>query len=194
MRRPQSVFAASGILLLAGAPIFASALTIRAGLAYGPRGIADSRIDSTYHPGAGFYPQLEIGIGGGLVVGIGFETSAAMAGTLGLYKSPALFRLSGLDVYARYELRMKSFAAYIQGGYGLYFYKQTVDYPYVQDLPVDGSASTVQLAAGLKYYPWKFLFLSAGAKFVPLRVKPYDQSVDLSGWRFLAGLGAAFDF
>jgi hypothetical protein len=49
-------------------------------------------------------------------------------------------------------------------------------------------------AAGLKFYPWKFIFLSAEAKFVALKVKPYDQSVDLGGWRLLGGLGIAFDF
>jgi hypothetical protein len=192
LKRPARAAFAAGLILGIGAPL--SALTIRAGLAYGPRSINDALITTTYHPGSVFIPSLEFAFGKGWFVGAGYETGPEMSGTLGLYGSSARFALSGLEIYGGYEYGMKSFAVFIRGGYGRFSYKQTVDYAYVQDYPVDGTGSAFLAAAGLKYYPWKFIDVSAEAKYVVLKVKPYDQSVDLGGWRLLAGLGFVFDF
>jgi hypothetical protein len=192
-RLAWAALVAAFVLALGGrAPL--SALTIRAGLAYGPRSINDALLTTIYHPGSVFAPSLEVSFAKGWFVGAAYETGPEMGGTLGLYRSAARFTLSGLDIYCGYELRMKSFAVFVRGGSGLYSYKQTVDYPYVQDYPVNGTGGAFLAAAGLKFYPWKFVYLSAEAKFVALKVKPYDRSVDLGGWRLLGGLGFAFDF
>jgi len=183
---------AVAFLIGLGAPL--SALTIRAGLAYGPRSINDALLTTTYHPGSVFTPSLELGFGRGWFAGVAYETGPQMSGALGLYDSPAVFTLSGLELFGGYEFRMKSLALFIRGGYGLYSYKQSVDYSYVQDFPADGTGSAFLAAAGLKFYPWKFIFLSAEAKYISLRVKPYDRSVDLGGWRLQSGVGFAFDF
>jgi hypothetical protein len=183
---------AAALLLVLGPAL--SALTIRVELTYGPRSIDDALLTATYHPGSVFTPSIEFSLAAGWFVGLGYETGPEMSGTLGLYKSAARFTLSGLEIYGGYEFRLQSLALFVRGGYGLYSYKQTVDYAYVQDYPIDGTGSAFLAAAGLKFYPWKFIFLSAEAKFVALKVKPYDQSVDLGGWRLLGGLGIAFDF
>ncbi len=179
-------------LLLVSAPAL-SALTIRAVLTYGPRTINDALLTATYHPGSVFTPSVELGFGKGWFVGAGYETGPEMTGALGLYDSAAVFTLSGLEIYCGYELRLKSIAIFVRGGYGPYFYKQTVDYAYVQDHPVEGTRWAAMAAAGLNFYPWKFIYLTIGAKFAALKAKPYDGKVDLGGWRLLAGLGFAFD-
>ena len=38
------------------------------------------------------------------------------------------------------------------------------------------------------------LYLSGEVKYVPLKVKPFDEEVDLGGLRYLLGLGYAFKF
>ena len=182
---------AAALLLVLGPAL--SALTIRVGLTYGPRSINDALLTSTYHPGAVFTPSLELGIGKGWFAGVAYESGPKLTGALGLYDSAAVFTLSGLEIYCGYELRLKSIALFVRGGYGPYFYKQTVDYAYVQDHPVEGTRWAAMAAAGLKFYPWKFLYLTIGAKFAALKAKPYDVKVDLGGWRLLAGLGFAFD-
>jgi hypothetical protein len=62
----------------------------------------------------------------------------------------------------------------------------------VQDYRINRFAPAGVIAAGLRVYPWRFLFFSADVKYVILPVKPYDQSVDLSGIRLGGGLGFAF--
>lgn len=171
-----------------------SALTIRLGGAFGTRVLNDAKIRDAYGTGVAYSAGAEFGFGRGWTAGLSFESGRTQTGKLGLSASNAQFGLWGLDFTAGYELRLRKFGFFIRAGYGLYHYRQTVEYEYVQDYKVDALASTLVAIAGLKYYPWNFLYLSAGAKFVPLKVKPYDQTVDLGGWRFAGGLGLAFDF
>lgn len=171
-----------------------SALTLRLGGAFGTRNFNDAKIRETYGGGEAYSAGVEVGLGRGWTAGFSLENGPTLSGKLGLSESNAQFSLWGLDFTAGYELRLRKLGFFIRAGYGLYHYRQTVDYEYVQDYKVDAWASTFVAAAGLKYYPWNFLFLSAGAKYVPLKVKPYDQTVDLGGWRWAAGLGLAFDF
>lgn len=192
MKRLGREACAAALILAIGAPL--SALTIRGGLSYGPRSINDALLTTTYRPGAVLTPSLEFAFGKGWFAGAAYETGPEMLGTLGFYKSPARFALSGLEIYGGYEFRMKSFALFIRGGSGPYSYKQTVDYIYVQDRPVEGTRWAFLAAAGLKFYPWNFVYISAEAKYIALKVMPYDQSVDLGGWRLQGGLGFAFDF
>jgi hypothetical protein len=190
LNRPERLALAAAFLISLGAPL--SALTIRAGLSYGPRSINNELLTTTYRPGSVFTPSFELGFGKGWFAGVAYETGPQMSGKLGLYDSAAVFTLSGLEIYGGYELRLKSFALFARAGYGPYSYKQTVDYTYAEDHPVEGTRWAVTAAAGLKLYPWKFLYLTVGAKFAALKAKPYDGKVDLGGWRLLAGLGFAF--
>jgi hypothetical protein len=190
LNRPGRLALAAAFLISLGAPL--SALTIRAGLSYGPRSINNELLTATYRPGSVFTPSFELGFGEGWFAGAAYETGPRMGGALGLYNSAAVFTLSGLEIYGGYELRLRSLALFVRGGYGPYFYKQTVDYAYAEDHPVEGTRWAATAAAGLKFYPWKFLYLTVGAKFAALKAKPYDGKVDLGGWRLLAGLGFAF--
>ncbi len=191
MSRAARTLLAAALLLGAGLPL--AALTLRLNLAYGTRSVNDALLTSTYKPGPVFAPGLELGFGGGWFAGLAFEPGRTETGTLGVYESPAEFSLSGLELRAGCELRLKAVAFFGAAGFGPYRYKQTVDEAFARDHPVDETRWAGSLGAGLKVYPWKFLFLSAGARFVFLSVKPYDRRVDLGGWRLQGGLGLAFD-
>jgi len=62
----------------------------------------------------------------------------------------------------------------------------------VGDYKVDHKKSTVIIGGGLKFYLIKNLFLAGEVKFVPLKVKPFEEEVDLGGMRYLAGIGFTF--
>ena len=68
-----------------------------------------------------------------------------------------------------------------------------MDEDFARGHPVDATRWAWSAGVGVKVYPWKFLFISAGARRVFLSVQPYDRRVDLGGWRLQGGLGLAFD-
>jgi len=59
---------------------------------------------------------------------------------------------------------------------------------------VDATKSTFFVAGGLKIYPMKNVYISAEVKYVPLKVKPIDDEVDLGGLRLMGGLGFTFGY
>jgi len=185
--------AISAVLLLP-ASAFSSAFTFQAGALYGLRKVNDAKIKAAYKEGEVYYPFLEVQAWKGLSLGIGYEGGYGGTALLGAYNSRAELSVTGLEFLAGYECRIKRFGFFAKTGYGLYFYKQTVEDDFAKGFPVDHSQSTILFKGGLKIYPGKFLFLAFEVKYVPLKVKPYGEEVDLGGMRYLVGLGASFDF
>lgn len=186
------------VLLLAGLLGLASAaragIGLRAGLWYGTQNVNESKINAVYGAAETFValPYIEARFGAGWTLGAGYEFGYDRKGLFVPYDCPAEFRMSGLNILAGYELRTGRVAVFAQVGIGLYAYKQTVANPSVTDMPVDARKTTAVAAAGIKVYPTDFLFLGLEARYVPLKVKPYESEVDLGGWRFAAGAGFAF--
>jgi len=106
-----------------------------------------------------------------------------------LYQESTTLKVNGFEAYVGLALRIKCFAPYFRVGYGSYSYKQTIDSPYLANFKVDGKKSTVTGSAGIKFYPIKNLFLAFEARYVPLKVKPLDEEVDLGGLRLEGGIG-----
>jgi hypothetical protein len=129
-----------------------------------------------------------------LFVGASYESGYEKNGALGVYLNPATLSVQGLDLHAGYELELKPLVLYVKAGLGLYHYVQTIrNNPFTEAYKVDQTKATAVFGAGFKLFPAKFLFLSGEAKYIPLKVRPYDYDVDLGGWRFLAGLGVSFE-
>lgn len=170
------------------------AMTIQAGAFFGLRKVNDTKIKAAYKDGLVSCPYLEIGSWKNLVFSIGYEGGYREIALLGLYESRAELSVSGIELLVGYEYRISSFALFAKTGYGLYFYRQTVEDEFVKDYAVDSFRSTFVLEGGLKLYPWKFLFVGIEIKYVPLTVKPYDYEVDLGGMRYLVGLGVSFEY
>jgi hypothetical protein len=175
-------------------PLAAQAVTLQAGFWMGSRTVLDSKIKASYGSGSVVLPTLQASVWRKLFVGASFETGYEKNASLGVYFDPTTLSVQGFDVFLGYEFGSKAIAATVKAGYGLFQYKQTVvGNAYVADYKVDHRQSTVVAAVGLKIYPKKFFFVAGEAKFVPLKVRPYDYEVDLGGWRFLGGLGLSFD-
>jgi hypothetical protein len=189
---PKKIGTAAVFLMLAST--FSPAFTVQAGAFYGIRKVNDAKIKAAYKDGEVYFPFLEVQAWKGLTLSAGYEGGYEGTALLGPYNAKAELSVSGMEFLVGYEFRISAFAFFAKTGYGLYFYKQTVQDEYAKDYPVDHSQSTIVLKGGLKLYLGKFLFLAFEVKYVPLTVKPYDYEVDLGGMRYLLGLGASFDF
>jgi opacity protein-like surface antigen len=165
-----------------------SAFHFEAGGFYGTRQVVDSDIKNVYGNGSVYFPFLAV-TWKGLMLGAGYEGGYSKSGKIGLYQDSTTLKVDGFEVFVGYAFRIKFLAPYLRVGYGSYSYKQTIDSPYLSDFKVDGTKSTVTGSAGIKFFPIKNLFLAIEARYVPLKVKPLDEEVDLSGLRFEAGIG-----
>ena len=102
--------------------------------------------------------------------------------------------MTGPEFFVRYELNLKFVSPFVKFGYGSYSYQQTIESPYIAGHVVDGTKRSPGIGAGLGFFPVAFLFLSAELKYVPLKVKPFEEEVDLGGVRYLVGAGFRFAF
>jgi hypothetical protein len=159
-----------------------------AGALYGSRSVADSGIKSIYGEGEVYFPYAAI-VWKGVLIGGGYEGGYSKKGEIGLYEEPSSLEISGFEFFIGYVVKIKIIAPYIKIGYGSYSYRQEIDSPYVGSFKVDHKKTAITVAGGIRLYPFKNLFLMGEGKYVPLKVRPFDEEVDLSGLRLLAGIG-----
>lgn len=177
-------------LLLAGTMALAlPAVKIDVGLLYSARTVSDDAIKDVYGSGGVFFPYAVVNAWKGLGFGLGYEGGYSRDGKIGLYQEDTSLKVGGMEAFAAYRFDIGKLAPYVKLGVGSYAYKQVVS----GATKVDDKKSALSLAAGLRYYVTKGLFLAAEAKYAPLKVKPLEEEVDLGGMRFGAGIGYTFD-
>jgi|GEM_PF-477840 len=188
----------SAALAFALAALFALVLPVRqyAGrydiyVLGGMRTVNSADIKNVYGNGAVYYPAVFIEIWKGLGLGAGYEGGYSRDGLIGIYEEATTLKISGFEIFAAYELGLEHLGVFARAGYGNYGYKQFIDNP---NLPyeIDDRKSTVVLAGGLKFLPVEKFFFIVEVKYVPLKVKPVEDEVDLGGMRLLGGLGLRF--
>lgn len=189
MRRPARTRLAAGLLAGLALTATASAMDWRIEGGASWRRLNEPGIRQAYGTGIAVPVGFDLIFRSGWEAGLRFEWAPTRDGVLGVYASDARFHLLGLEATVSRELRLGLVGLYARAGAGLYHYRQTVDYAYVQDYKVDRFAPGAVIAAGLRIYPWPFLYIAADAKYVVLGVSPYDVSVDLGGWRLGGSLG-----
>jgi len=196
MRRTGPAFVLGFALCLASAPGLRAAVGLRAGVWYGTQGVNDPKIDAAYGAGETFvtFPCFELRFGSGWTLAAGYEVGYNRSTVMGPYDYPATFKMSGAVLLAGYEFRTGRAAIFAQGGVGQFAYAQTVVNPSVPDRPVDARQMAGLAAAGIRVYPVDAFYVGLEARYVSLKVKPYDVTVDLGGWRFAVGAGFAVDF
>lgn len=188
--RTRAAFLVCGLLGFGAAA--GAGIGVRFGAWVGPQKINDPKIRAVYGETETVLPYLELVIVRGLTVGAGYEFGYDRTGRIGPYDYPTSLRMAGWNAFLGYEIRLESLALFARAGLGIYEYTQTIDNPYVTDMPVNARKTGGVFAAGLKYYPLDVFFIGFEARYVFLKVKPYDSEVDLGGWRFAGGAGFAF--
>ena len=176
-------------LLLGLLTLGLQAVKLDLGLMYSGRTVKDAAIKEVYGNGAVYFPYLAVNAWKGLTFGLGYEGGYDRDGKIGLYQEDSNFKVTGLEFFAAYRLELGNLSPYLKLGFGSYTYKQTVS----GVSKVDDKKSGLNLALGVRYYLVKGLFLAAEVKYVPLKVKPMEEEVDLTGMRLGAGLGYTFN-
>jgi opacity protein-like surface antigen len=181
---------AAAVLILLGLASSAPAAVVwRTGLGIGPQHINDPKIRSTYGQQAVFRPSVEAAFGRHLSAGLAYEFGYRRDGRIGIDLLPTSLSMSGINLALGYEIPIGSAALYGRAGYGLYFYKQTIDGSFLVGHEVDRSQSTIVAGVGVRIRAGRSFFLSGEAEVVPLKVRPYDVTVDLGGFRLFFGAG-----
>lgn len=165
------------------------AVKLDVGFLYGSRSVKDVDIKNVYGNGSAYFPYLAVNVWKGLTFGLGYEGGYDRDGKIGLYQEDSNFKVSGMEFFAAYRLEFGKLSPYLKLGFGSYTYKQSVG----GVGKVDDKKSALSLAIGIRYYLVKGLFLAAEGKYVPLKVKPFDDEVDLTGMRLAAGIGYTFN-
>ena len=190
----KALAAAVLVLLALAGPAAAPAWDVTAGFLAGPRTASDETVNRIYGSGTVYSPFLAVGLWRGFRVGASYEGGYSRTGVIGLYDEATTLKVSGVEVFAGYWLKLDLVALYLRGGWGNYSYFQTVQSPMARNYPVDARGQAVVAAAGVNVYLLERLYLCGEIKYVPLKVKPYENEVDLSGWRYLVGIGYTVRF
>lgn len=173
-------------------PAGVSAIEFSFGFQAGLRTVSDSAIKDVYGNGTCFFPYAAINLFKGFTIGGGYELGYSREGTIGIYKEATKLEVTGIQAFVGYQYSVSMVTPYVLVGFGSFSYKQTVDSPAAET--VDAKKSTFFVAGGIKVYPMKNIYISAEVKFVPLKVKPYEDEVDLGGLRLMGGLGFSFGY
>jgi hypothetical protein len=165
------------------------AVKLDVGFLYSSRSVKDADIKLVYGNGSVYFPYLAVNVWKGLSFGLGYEGGYNRDGKIGLYNEDSCLKISGMEIFAAYRLELGNLSPYLKLGFGSYAYEQ-----YVSNInKVDDTKSALNLAVGIRYYLLKGLFLAAEAKYVPLKVKPLEEEVDLTGIRLGFGIGYTFN-
>ena len=182
-----------GLIMLAAMSGSAlAAIRLEIGILGGTRTVNEAAIKAVYGNGVAFYPYFAVHPLGGLFVGAGYEAGYSREGTIGIYEEPTTLRVVGAEVFAGFQIQARNVSPYVKLGYARYSYRQTIDSPRIGDIAAVGNKWGPTFGGGLKISLSGAVFLGGEIRFVPLKVKPFEDEVDLGGMRYTAGLGPKF--
>jgi len=173
-------------------PTAVYAIDFSFGFHAGMRTVSDSDIKTVYGNGLCYFPYAAVNVFKGFTIGGGYEFGYSREGTIGIYNEATTLKVTGIQAFVGYQYSISVVTPYVFVGFGSFSYKQTVESPAAQT--VDATKSTFFVAGGIKVYPMKNIYISAEVKYVPLKVKPYEDEVDLGGLRLMGGLGFTFGY
>jgi hypothetical protein len=184
---------ALGLVLLAAlCGLSRAAIRIEIGALGGTRNVNSADIKTVYGNGMVYYPYLALHAWKGLFVGAGYEGGYSRKGMIGIYEEPTTLRVTGFEAFVGFEIKFGTVSPYIKAGYARYSYKQTIDSPFIGNQAANGSKWTPAIGGGLKLSLSGAFFVAGEIRFVPLKVTPFEDEVDLGGIRYMAGLGLKF--
>ena len=174
--------AALGLVLLAatGGPALA-AIRLEIGVLGGTRTVNSAAIKAVYGNGTAFYPYLAVHPWGGLFVGAGYEAGYSRKGTIGIYEEPTTLRVVGAEAFVGYQIVAKERLSLHQGRLRPLFLPP--DHRLAAHRGHDGRGEQwgPTFGGGLKISLSGAAFLGGEIRFVPLKVKPFEDEVELGG-------------
>ena len=160
------------------------------GLMFGSRTVSESNIKNIYGNGSEFNLYLDAKVWKGLTIGATLGTGYSESGKIGLYNEDTTLKMRGFDLFFAWQFKINKLVPYLKTGISKIKYEQNTESEFATD--INESKSTMFFAGGLKFYPANKFFVNIEIKYVPLKVTPMDEKVDLSGMNLLAGIGITF--
>jgi hypothetical protein len=161
---------------------------LKLGLGAGVRKINDDYLNKIYGSGFIFIPYLELAFSELFSVEVALEGGYRKEAPIGLYKEPSVLKISGLEFSLHFHRSFKLFTPFLKIGSGYYFYRQDIESPYVR-FRVNHRDISLHGAGGLQFTFHSRFFFRIETKYVYLKVRPFDQTVDLGGLRYILSLG-----
>ena len=169
-----------------------AAVHFEVGALAGTRTVNSANIKAVYGNGLIYFPYLAVHAWKGLFVGVGYDGGYSRKGIIGIYEEPTALRVGGFEAFVGYEIEAGTVSPYVKAGFARYSYRQTIESPFIGALAVDAKKWTPTFGGGLKIFLSGTFFLAGEIRFVPLKVKPFEDEVDLGGMRYTAGFGLKF--
>jgi hypothetical protein len=178
----------AGLLLLA---LAASAWGFQGevGLLYGVRTLKNADLRGIFGSGTVAIPTLAVRVSPSGSIGLSYEAGYKREARVGLFGDLFSLSVSGLELFYRQEWQAGRLTPYLKIGPGFALYKIHIDSPFLTAYNVKGSDVTFAMALGINARVAKHILLTAEVKYGVLWVDPFDDRVDLGGFRAVAGLG-----
>ena len=167
------------------------AFDIAGGLNFGKRWIDDSFMQEVYGHGYVFQPYVRYNYTNLLALEVAYEGGYKRDGRIGLFQEESILNITGWELSGILYYRIQNFVPFIKFGVGYYNYWQDISSEFVR-LEVDNHEITYLMGGGLSIFFNNNFLLHTEVKYVPLKVKPFDIEVDLSGIRVMLGIGYRF--
>lgn len=165
-------------------------LTFRAGYLQ----LTEPPVKSVYGGGFIINPSIAAGLSPYFSVKAGWEGGYQQDAEIGLYNESSTLYLNAWEISGIFRYpEWAPFIPFIEAGLGSYGCLQEIDSDFIRK-KVDRHRISYFAAAGVSYVLGSRIFLLAEFKYVPLKVRPFDIEVDLTGYRMLAGIGYRFSF
>ena len=169
------------------------AFDIAAGLNIGKRLIDDPFIRDVYGHGYVFQPFLRYNYTNLLAIEAAYEGGYKRDGRIGLFQEESTLSITGWELSGILYYRIHNFVPFIRFGVGYYDYRQDIVSEFVH-FEVDNHKITYIMGGGITIFLNNSFFLNTEVKYIPFKVTPVDIEVDLSGMRFMLGIGYRFAF
>jgi hypothetical protein len=177
------------VLLLLALAASARGFQGEIGLLYGIRTLKNADLRGVFASGTVAIPTLAVRVSPSASLGLAYETGYKREARVGLFGDLFSLSVSGWELFYRQEWKAGRLTPYLKIGPGLALYKIHIDSPFLTAYNAKGSDVTFAMALGLNARVAKHLFLTTEFKYGVLWVDPFDDRVDLGGFRAVAGLG-----
>ncbi len=180
------------LLLLLALAVAARGFDGQIGFLYGLRTLKDADLRGVFGTGTVAVPSLAIRLSRGVYLGLAYEAGYSREAAIGLFGDLFSLSVSGFEIFLKQEWSLGPFTPYLKIGPGLALYKIHISSPFLTAYNVTGKDISFQIAAGTGLRLGEHIALAAEGKYSVLRIDPYDDRVDLGGFRLLGGLTLGF--
>ncbi len=162
------------------------------GLLYGLRTLKDSGLRGVFGSGSVVVPSFSVRLSSRASIGLAYEAGYGREAEIGLFGDLFSLSVSGFEIFYKQEWTLGRLRPYLKIGPGWAFYKINIASSPLTAYNSRGSDVSFQMALGASLRVTKHVFLDIEGKYGVLWIDPYDDKVDLGGFRLLGGLTFGF--